>query len=142
MQLRLSLAELDRRFTFLSEGRTYHGEAVNPKNLSIWEKMMRIGRVSLPFPAFLGPACPDIGSISWPASHLETPQSVSEGPITARMSPQKSQYPGKDDARGKGKSALSRLLEPNLPLAEARALILHALKRPRDAFKQSQCLSH
>lgn len=70
MQLRLSLAELDRRFKFISEGRTYHGEAINPKNLSIWEKMMRVGRVS-PFPAFLGPACPDIGRISYPASHLK-----------------------------------------------------------------------
>ena len=71
MQLRLSLAELDRRFTFLSEGRTYHGEAINPKNLSIWEKIMRVGRVSLPFPAFADPSCPGIGKMFCPASRLQ-----------------------------------------------------------------------
>ena len=45
MQLRLSLTELDRRFAYLSEGRTYHGEAVNPKGLSLWERMMGFSKV-------------------------------------------------------------------------------------------------
>ena len=45
MQLRLSLTELDRRFKFISEGRTYHGEAINPKGLSLWERMTRTGKV-------------------------------------------------------------------------------------------------
>ena len=47
MQLRLSLTELDRRFAYISEGRTYHGEAVNPKGLSLWERMMGFSKVCL-----------------------------------------------------------------------------------------------
>ena len=46
-QLRLSLTELDRRFSYLMEGRTYHGEAINPRGLSVWERLTRIGKVSL-----------------------------------------------------------------------------------------------
>ena len=45
MQLRLSLTELDRRFSFIAQGKTYHGEAINPKSLSLWEKMTCTGRV-------------------------------------------------------------------------------------------------
>ncbi len=46
MQLRLSLTELDRRFAYISEGKAYHGEAVNPKGLSLWERMMGFSKVS------------------------------------------------------------------------------------------------
>ena len=49
-QLRLSLTELDRRFSYLMEGRAYHGEAINPRGLSVWERLTRIGKVSL-FPS-------------------------------------------------------------------------------------------
>ena len=42
-QLRLSLSELDRRWSDILEGRVYHGEAINPKNLSIWERMTGVG---------------------------------------------------------------------------------------------------
>ena len=45
VQLRLSLTELDRRFSFIAQGKTYHGEAINPKSLSLWEMMTRTGRV-------------------------------------------------------------------------------------------------
>ena len=47
MQLRLSLTELDRRFTYLMNGKPYHGEAVNPKGLSVWESMMGFSKVCL-----------------------------------------------------------------------------------------------
>ena len=46
-QLRLSLTELDRRFSYLMEGKTYHGEAINPRGLSMWEQLTRTGKVSL-----------------------------------------------------------------------------------------------
>ena len=46
MQLRLSLTELDRRFAYISEGKAYHGEAVNPKGLSLWERVMGFSKVS------------------------------------------------------------------------------------------------
>ncbi|CAK0780840.1 hypothetical protein CVIRNUC_005193 [Coccomyxa viridis] len=42
--LRLSLTELDRRFSFIAQGKTYHGEAINPKSLSLWEMMTHTGR--------------------------------------------------------------------------------------------------
>lgn len=35
-QLRLSLTELDRRWNDILSGRVYHGEAINPKNLSLF----------------------------------------------------------------------------------------------------------
>ena len=47
MQLRLSLTELDRRFSFIAQGKTYHGEAINPRSLSLWERMTHTGRVGL-----------------------------------------------------------------------------------------------
>lgn len=47
MQLRLSLTELDRRFAYMSEGRPYHGEAINPKGLSLWERMTGFSKVGL-----------------------------------------------------------------------------------------------
>lgn len=46
-QLRLSLSELDRRWSDILEGRVYHGEAINPKNLSIWERMTGVGKVQI-----------------------------------------------------------------------------------------------
>ncbi|CAL8468731.1 g8271 [Coccomyxa elongata] len=42
--LRLSLSELDRRWNDILDGRQYHGEAINPKNLSIWERMVGVGK--------------------------------------------------------------------------------------------------
>ena len=47
VQLRVSLSELDRWFEYLLEGRTYHGEAINPKNLSLFERLMVVGKVCL-----------------------------------------------------------------------------------------------
>jgi hypothetical protein len=52
-QLRLSLTELDRRFSYLMEDKAYHGEAINPRGLSLWERLTRIGKVS-PLPAAEG----------------------------------------------------------------------------------------
>lgn len=52
-QLRLSLTELDRRFSYLMEGRAYHGEAINPRGLSVWERLTRIDKVSFSPPAQL-----------------------------------------------------------------------------------------
>ena len=46
MQLRVSLSELDRWFEHLLEGRPYHGDAINPKNLSIFERLMGVGKVA------------------------------------------------------------------------------------------------
>lgn len=43
--MRVSLAEVDRRWAYLRSGRTYHGEAVNPRNLSIFERFIGIGKV-------------------------------------------------------------------------------------------------
>ena len=36
--MRISLAETDRRWRYILAGRTYHGEAINPKSLSIFER--------------------------------------------------------------------------------------------------------
>ncbi len=46
VQLRLSLTELDRRFSYLIDGKTYHGEAINPRGLSLWEPLTCTGKVS------------------------------------------------------------------------------------------------
>ena len=42
----LDLTELDRYWDKIIEGRPqdYHGEAVNPKNLSLWERMLGRGK--------------------------------------------------------------------------------------------------
>ena len=46
--LRISLAETDRRWRYITSGRTYHGEAVNTKSLSLFERMFwRLQKVSL-----------------------------------------------------------------------------------------------
>ena len=57
MQLRLSLTELDRRFTYLMNGKPYHGEAVNPKGLSVWERMMGFSKVCSTCAAHCGFCC-------------------------------------------------------------------------------------
>ncbi|DBA96631.1 TPA: hypothetical protein ACH3X1_015490 [Trebouxia sp. C0004] len=36
--MRISLAETDRRWRYILAGRTYHGEAINPKSLSLFER--------------------------------------------------------------------------------------------------------
>lgn len=36
--LRISLAETDRRWRYITSGRTYHGEAINTKSLSLFER--------------------------------------------------------------------------------------------------------
>lgn len=43
---RLDLMQLDLYWDKIMEGRPkdYHGEAVNPKNLSLWERMLGRGR--------------------------------------------------------------------------------------------------
>lgn len=47
--LRISLAETDRRWRYITSGRTYHGEAVNPKSLSIFEwAVLRLHKVTPP----------------------------------------------------------------------------------------------
>jgi len=38
--LRVSLAEVDRRWSYIRAGKEYHGEAVNPWNLSIFERLI------------------------------------------------------------------------------------------------------
>ncbi len=43
--LRISLAEIDRRWSYIKEGRPYHGEAVNPKNLSFFERWIGVAKV-------------------------------------------------------------------------------------------------
>lgn len=45
-QLRLSLTELDRRWKDILSGRVYHGEAINPKNLSLFEIVTGVGKVT------------------------------------------------------------------------------------------------
>ena len=46
--LRISLAETDRRWRYITAGRTYHGEAINPKSLSIFEwAVLRLHKVTL-----------------------------------------------------------------------------------------------
>lgn len=47
MQVRVSLSELDRWFQHLLDGKPYHGEAINPKNLSVFERLMGVGKVCL-----------------------------------------------------------------------------------------------
>ena len=49
---RLDLMQLDLYWDKLMEGRPkeYHGEAVNPKNLSLWERMLGRGRRIRPCP--------------------------------------------------------------------------------------------
>lgn len=44
--LRVSLAEVDRRWAYLRSGRVYHGEAVKPGNLSLFERFIGVGKVS------------------------------------------------------------------------------------------------
>ncbi|KAK9795893.1 hypothetical protein WJX73_010315 [Symbiochloris irregularis] len=43
--LRVSLTETDRRWAYITSGRMYHGEAVNPKNLSLYERWRGVGKV-------------------------------------------------------------------------------------------------
>ena len=43
--LRVSLAEVDRRWAYIRSGRTYHGEAINPRNLSMFERFIGVGKV-------------------------------------------------------------------------------------------------
>ena len=45
MQMRVSLSELDRWFEYILAGKTYHGEAINPKNLSLFENLTGVGKV-------------------------------------------------------------------------------------------------
>lgn len=42
--LRVSLAEVDRRWAYLRSGRVYHGEAVKPGNLSLFERFIGVGK--------------------------------------------------------------------------------------------------
>ncbi len=45
--MRISLAETDRRWRYILAGRTYHGEAINPKSLSIFERYaLRLHKVT------------------------------------------------------------------------------------------------
>lgn len=53
LQLRISLTELDRRWDDILDKREYHGEAINMKNLSIFEIMLGIGKARLPLPESL-----------------------------------------------------------------------------------------
>ena len=43
--MRISLSELDRRWDHIKAGKTYHGEAVAPRNTSWFERMIGICRV-------------------------------------------------------------------------------------------------
>lgn len=46
--LRISLAETDRRWRYITSGRTYHGEAINTKSLSLFERtVFRLQKVSV-----------------------------------------------------------------------------------------------
>ena len=38
--LRVSLTEVDRRWSYIRAGKEYHGEAVNPWNLSMFERFL------------------------------------------------------------------------------------------------------
>ncbi|KAK9842394.1 hypothetical protein WJX84_005508, partial [Apatococcus fuscideae] len=42
--LRVSLTELDRRWRYALAGKVYHGEAINPKSLSMWERLCGVGK--------------------------------------------------------------------------------------------------
>jgi MFS family permease len=42
--LRVPLLELDRRYAYHTAGKVYHGEAINPRNLSTVERLMGTGR--------------------------------------------------------------------------------------------------
>ena len=42
--LRVSLTEVDRRWSYIQAGKEYHGEAVNPWNLSFFERWIGHGR--------------------------------------------------------------------------------------------------
>jgi MFS family permease len=42
--LRVSLTEVDRRWSYIRAGKIYHGEAINPWNLSIFERMIGHGK--------------------------------------------------------------------------------------------------
>jgi MFS family permease len=42
--VRVSLTELDRRWNYLKAGRVYQGEAINPRSLSVWERMTGLGK--------------------------------------------------------------------------------------------------
>ena len=44
--VRVSLAEGDRRWAYLRSGRIYHGEAIAPGNLSMFERLIGVGKVS------------------------------------------------------------------------------------------------
>lgn len=48
MQMRVSLSELDRWFEYILAGKPYHGEAINPKNLSLFENLIGVGKVHPP----------------------------------------------------------------------------------------------
>ena len=48
MKMRVSLSELDRWFEYILAGKPYHGEAINPKNLSLFENLIGVGKVHLP----------------------------------------------------------------------------------------------
>ncbi|MCJ1428374.1 hypothetical protein MMC29_006283 [Sticta canariensis] len=69
--LRVSLAEVDRRWNYLRTGRVYHGEAVKPGNLSLFERFIGVGKVGLraciaPLPIRL-PACSTCDMRDWMA---------------------------------------------------------------------------
>ena len=42
--LRVSLTEVDRRWNYIQNGKEYHGEAINPWNLSFFERWIGHGR--------------------------------------------------------------------------------------------------
>ena len=42
--LRVSLTEVDRRWAYIRAGKEYHGEAINPWNLSFFERWIGHGR--------------------------------------------------------------------------------------------------
>ena len=42
--LRVSLTEVDRRWSYIRSGKEYHGEAINPWNLSFFERWIGHGR--------------------------------------------------------------------------------------------------
>ena len=48
MQMRVSLSELDRWFEYILASKPYHGEAINPKNLSLFENLVGVGKVHPP----------------------------------------------------------------------------------------------
>lgn len=63
--LRISLAETDRRWRYITAGRTYHGEAINPKSLSIFEwAVLRLHKVTLPHHSAMLPVYVCVPSVS------------------------------------------------------------------------------